>query len=255
MHQSNALITITQSLIGGKTVQAVSARDVHAFLEVSKAFTDWMPTQIKRGKFQEGVDYEVLHLQGTNPLGGRPRKDYMVNQRMAEHIGMMSGTEKGSQIRDWFQTQRDVAQGKANQRVMTPAEALLAQVQLIVEHERQIQTLQVQTQTLHTRVEAMETRAEEALQTLAAMPEPLVDPADLSTRAKVNRIVRDHCYKTNMRHSDAFDWLYREFRDRYGLDLVVRAKNRGLRPIEVAELEGQLENLYAVAYTIFGCAA
>ena len=135
--------------------------------------------------------------------------------------------------------------GTYSVKSLSPAEMLLSQAQVLVDHERQIQTLQ-------TRVEAIETRTEVALQSLTSLPTPDVHPADLSTRAKVNRIVRDHCYSSGIEHREAWVSLYREFRDRYHFDLVERAKHRGLKALEVAELEGQLENLYAVAYAIFG---
>ena len=138
--------------------------------------------------------------------------------------------------------------GSYSVRTMSPAEQLLSQAQVLVDHERQIQVLQ-------TKVDAIETRAQEAADALAALPEPLVHPADLTTRAKVNRLVREHCFKTGMDHREAWGWLYREFRDRYHFDLVERAKHRGLKPLEVAELEGQLENVYAVAHQIFRLAA
>lgn len=127
---------------------------------------------------------------------------------------------------------------------MTTAEALLASAKILVEHEHQIQALQ-------TRVQVIEDRAEEAEQALADLPEPLIHPADLTTRAKVNRMVRDYCHRWGKNHREAWGWLYREFRDRYHFDLVERAKHRGLKPLEMAELLGQLENLYAIAYQIF----
>jgi hypothetical protein len=69
----------------------------------------------------------------------------------------------------------------------------------------------------------------------------------------VNRVVRNAVYRsTGLRHSDAFARLYREFRDRTGIDLSARARNRKLKSaLDAAEADGLMARLYAVAYEIF----
>ena len=56
MHE---LIKINTSKIGNQEVNAVSGRDLHAFLEVGKTFAAWMPEQIEAFGFEEGKDYEI----------------------------------------------------------------------------------------------------------------------------------------------------------------------------------------------------
>ena len=266
MTQSTSLITITQSLIGGESVQAVSARDVHSFLEVNKAFTDWMPTQIKRGKFQEGVDFEVLHLQGTNPLGGRPRKDYLLTQRMAEHIGMMSGTEKGKQIRDWFQVQRDVAQGVAVQAQPSGPMDIVAQIGQALSmlaanaQETKVELLGLKQEQKHLaeKVDAMEADRVAAVQTLTVLPSSPAGVPDLTARARVNMAVRSWVVKNNGKGPDfqaAWGKLFDQFKYRHRTDLVTRAKHAGCHALDVAEELGVIEDLYALALHLFGEAA
>ena len=50
----------------------------------------------------EGRDY-LSHNFVENPSsGGRPRTDYHLTLEAAKHIGMMSGTDKGFEVRDYF---------------------------------------------------------------------------------------------------------------------------------------------------------
>jgi len=45
---NETLISITDKVIGNKTVNAVNARDLHAFLEVGKDFSNWIKAQGER---------------------------------------------------------------------------------------------------------------------------------------------------------------------------------------------------------------
>lgn len=190
MNKSTSLITITQSQIGGDTVQAVSARDLHAYLESTKDFTNWMKTQVQRGKFSEGKDFEVYALQGENPLGGRPRKEYLISTSMAEHIGMMSGTEKGHEVRNYFQKMRDVAKGVVSQFLVpkTFAEALRMYADE-VEH----------SQALSCKVEAQA----EDIQVL----EPKAAFCDAVSRSEDTHEVREAAKMLNIGPNNLWLWL------------------------------------------------
>jgi hypothetical protein len=46
--------------------------------------------------------------------------------------------------------------------------------------------------------------------------------------------------------------LYAEFRDRYHINLRIRARNNGkLKPLDICEQLGMIEELYAVASNLF----
>lgn len=111
------LPTITEASVDGASVQTVNGRDVHRFLEIRKDFTDWIKVQIDRARLREGRDYvsEVSPQKGENPSaqictvvdqgvsrGGRPRTEYHLTVDAAKHIGMMSGTERGFELREYF---------------------------------------------------------------------------------------------------------------------------------------------------------
>jgi anti-repressor protein len=98
----NELISISNSTINGQSVNTVNARNLHAFLEVGKDFSTWIKVQIERARLVENRDYLVFTQKGENPNGGRPSLDYFLTIDAAKHVAMMSGTEKGFEVRDYF---------------------------------------------------------------------------------------------------------------------------------------------------------
>ncbi|HEY9609766.1 hypothetical protein [Allocoleopsis sp.] len=81
---------------------------------------------------------------------------------------------------------------------------------------------------------------------------PIVEPKSLSTRLKINRLVRDYATAHNITFRDTWRLLYTEFRDRYHINLRIRARNNGkLKPLDICEQLGMIEELYAVASNLF----
>jgi anti-repressor protein len=98
----NELISISSSTIDGQSVNTVNARDLHAFLESKQDFSSWVKVQIERARLVENRDYLVFTKKGENPNGGRPSLDYYLTLDAAKHVAMMSGTDKGFEVRDYF---------------------------------------------------------------------------------------------------------------------------------------------------------
>ena len=82
--------------------QLVSARDLHKGLEIKTRFSQWVTQNFKN--FRDGIDYSsVVTTTRQNQYGGiKQIKDYAITTEMAKHIAMMTGTEKGFEIRDYF---------------------------------------------------------------------------------------------------------------------------------------------------------
>lgn len=78
--------------------QAVMGRDLHAFLEVGRDYTNWFKQMVGYG-FIEGQDFTPDLAKST---GGRPRADHIVSLDMAKEISMIQRTEKGKQARRYF---------------------------------------------------------------------------------------------------------------------------------------------------------
>lgn len=83
-------------------ITAVSLRDLHAFLEVSRDFTNWARQMFDYG-FTEDQDYaEVFANSGENPSVGRPSRNWAISLDMAKELSMIQRTEKGKQARQYF---------------------------------------------------------------------------------------------------------------------------------------------------------
>lgn len=100
----NQLIPFEQRIVGNETIETVNARDLHTELEVKKDFSQWVKSQIKRAHLVENEDYIVFAQKGENLQGGRPSQEYFLVLDAAKHVAMLSGTEKGREIRAYFIT-------------------------------------------------------------------------------------------------------------------------------------------------------
>jgi phage anti-repressor protein len=100
MHENqmdfNSLIPIKEK----DKKQVVDARDVYAFLEVKKDFSNWMKSNIKRGGFIEGTEFTTFRAK-TESTGRKPI-DFALTLDTAKSICLMSNTEKGRQARRYF---------------------------------------------------------------------------------------------------------------------------------------------------------
>lgn len=76
----------------------VSARALHAFLEVKTAYKDWFPRMCGYG-FREGEDFCSFLSEST---GGRPAQDAQLTIDCAKEICMLQRNEKGKQARQYF---------------------------------------------------------------------------------------------------------------------------------------------------------
>ncbi|WP_072153187.1 phage antirepressor KilAC domain-containing protein [Weissella viridescens] len=84
--------------------QRVSARELHRILGLKKKFTDWWKQYSEM--FIEGTDWTTSpkseEVQNNGGVQVRVLDDYSLSVDMAKHISMMTKTERGNQIRDYF---------------------------------------------------------------------------------------------------------------------------------------------------------
>lgn len=94
----NELIKVTTN---ENDEQLVSARDLHRGLKVKTRFSQWVTQNFK--PFREGIDFtSVVKTTVVNNGALRELQDYALSVEMAKHIAMMTGTDKGFEIRDYF---------------------------------------------------------------------------------------------------------------------------------------------------------
>ena len=100
----NELIPINAATIGGEEVNAVNARELHAFLEVGKDFSTWIKDRIKKYGFDEGVDFAKFDspVSGNQRGGDRRSIEYYISLSMAKELCMVERNEKGKQARLYF---------------------------------------------------------------------------------------------------------------------------------------------------------
>lgn len=92
------LIKITEQ--NGK--RAVSARELHLFLESKQEFANWIKNRIDKYGFIENQDFEVFDNFIKNPNGGRPLIEYALTIDTAKEIAMVEGNERGKMARQYF---------------------------------------------------------------------------------------------------------------------------------------------------------
>ena len=93
------LIKIQPRDFSGAAVQTVNARDLHAFLEISSAFKDWIARRISDYGFEDGCDFCSFLSESS---GGRPAKEYAISLSMAKELAMVERNDKGKQARLYF---------------------------------------------------------------------------------------------------------------------------------------------------------
>jgi len=94
-----ALIKIEEQ--NGK--QAVSARELHAFLESKQEFTHWFKDRIEKFDLVENQDYCLLDkIIMQKGRGGHNRLEYSLSIDAAKELSMVEGNEKGKQARRYF---------------------------------------------------------------------------------------------------------------------------------------------------------
>ena len=77
----------------------VSARELHAFLEVKSKFADWMKNRISQYDFNEVLDYTSFSKMLEN--GGREIQ-YCLSINMAKELAMVENNHKGKEARHYF---------------------------------------------------------------------------------------------------------------------------------------------------------
>lgn len=84
---------------------AVSARDLHDFLEVKTAYKDWFPRMCEYG-FTSGEDFNPLKIERVQNEGERvvtrTVDDAVLTIDMAKEICMIQRNEKGKLARQYF---------------------------------------------------------------------------------------------------------------------------------------------------------
>ena len=103
----NDIIQVSSRTIGNESVQTVSARELHAFLEVGKDFTTWIKDRVAQYGFIEGQDF-VSSTELRSPKSGSSMArqqtvtEFHITTDMAKELSMVERNERGKQARAYF---------------------------------------------------------------------------------------------------------------------------------------------------------
>ena len=112
--------------------QAVSARDLHGYLEINTRFDTWINRMFDYG-FEEGLDFCTILSEST---GGRPSTNYVLTLDCAKEISMLQRNDKGKEARKYFIEVEKIAKEQQNKLPSTYKEALVGLLQQIEEKEK-----------------------------------------------------------------------------------------------------------------------
>lgn len=116
------LISLQNKLLAEVPVQTVNARDLHAFLQVRRDFSNWIRSRIEKYGFVENQDFvsiETLSSPNLASSKSRPQKmvDYHLTLDMAKELSMVENNDQGRQARRYFiEAEKRLWQGVQRQR-------------------------------------------------------------------------------------------------------------------------------------------
>ena len=98
----NELIKLQPQTINGNTVETVSARELHEFVESKQEFANWIKNRVEKYGFVENQDFVSFLVATKKPNGGRPSQEYFITLDMAKQLAMVENNEKGMRVRKYF---------------------------------------------------------------------------------------------------------------------------------------------------------
>ena len=88
---------------------AINSREIHAFMNVGRDYSNWIKGRLKELRAVENFDYTLANFGEQDSHGGSNKNDYIVTNYIAEHLGMLERNDIGFQIRDYFIFMKNLA--------------------------------------------------------------------------------------------------------------------------------------------------
>ncbi len=136
-------------IIDNDGIKAVSARELHSFLQINERFSRWFERMSNYG-LVTGTDYTPYI--NVHPQNKQEIKDYALTIDGAKIISMLQRNKIGNDARRYFiEAEKELRNTK---EVLTPAERLLVNAQILVaqeqklkDHDNRIEALEIKTTT------------------------------------------------------------------------------------------------------------
>lgn len=103
----NELIKLQPQTINGTTIETVSARELHAFIESKQQFATWIKNRISEYDFAENQDFVCVSQKNETQradgqIGVSVSNEYYITLDMAKELSMVERNDKGKQARKYF---------------------------------------------------------------------------------------------------------------------------------------------------------
>ena len=234
----NELIKITTNENGQRLV---SARELHEKLEIKTRFSLWIEQYIKEDNkygFENNVDFtSVVTTTVVNNGAKRNLQDYALTIDTAKEVSMLTGTEKGREIRKYFITcEKQLKQSltltqeeKFALRIYNcndPMERMTILSDYGTYKEQQKELLLTENIIKPLQQEVM--HKEDVIVSLVE------DISLQEKRQRINQIIR---YGANGRYSERWNLLYKELSAKYHIDL-----NRRMKSEEVKNMKPKIKS-------------
>lgn len=189
------LIPIDATRISGVAVPTTNARDLYAFLGIGKDFSTWTKAQIARARLVEGRDFISSPSRGSS---GQHTIEYHLTLDAGKHVAMLSETEKGFEVREYFiecerralspATADPLASLPAEQRALISVMVDNANIKARQDHQARVLADQAKVQARHG---AALTTVEQRVDEIAAGQVFTVCPSNAESitpiRARINK--------------------------------------------------------------------
>lgn len=125
-----------REIVGTGTIPTVSARDLHAFLEVGTKFADWIRGRIRDYGFTQDVDFVTI---SENSEGGAPKLEYHLSFDMGKELSMVERNEKGREARRYFlECEKRLREAE---KALDPMDQLVRSAIALRDHDRRLKWL------------------------------------------------------------------------------------------------------------------
>ena len=98
----NELIKLHIQTMNSNTVDTVSARELHSFVESKQDFSTWIKNRVEQYDFVENQDFIKLHNKMELSKTGQVAIEYYITLDMAKELAMVERTDKGKLARKYF---------------------------------------------------------------------------------------------------------------------------------------------------------
>lgn len=160
---NTSIIPVFTGHIENQSVQLVNSRELHAFLEVGKDFSNWIKDRINQYGFIENQDYvcvEVLSSPNSASAKSRAQKliEYHITLDMEKELSMVERNAKGKQARLYFIDCEK--QAKSQQPTFQLPQTFAEALRLAAQTQEELDAAKLQVESQAQEIEILEPKAQ-----------------------------------------------------------------------------------------------